>query len=68
MTSQPLSEKLRPESLAEIYGQEHLLSEHGFLTGLIKSGRALSIILWGPPGCGKDFDRTLVRESLWNAL
>lgn len=44
---------MRPGNLDQIYGQEHLLGEHGFLTGIIKSGRPLSIILWGPPGCGK---------------
>ncbi len=49
----PLAEQLRPDSLEEIYGQEHLLGDHGFLTGLIKAHRPLSIILWGPPGCGK---------------
>lgn len=53
MSSEPLSEKMRPGNLDQIYGQEHLLGEHGFLTGIIKSGRPLSIILWGPPGCGK---------------
>ena len=53
MTSKPLAEQLRPENLGEIYGQEHLLGPHGFLTGLIKAGKPLSIILWGPPGCGK---------------
>jgi putative ATPase len=53
MTSKPLAEELRPESLDQIYGQEHLLGEHGFLTRLIKAGKPLSIILWGPPGCGK---------------
>lgn len=53
MGIKPLAEELRPNSLDQIYGQEHLLGEHGFLTGLIKAHKPLSIILWGPPGCGK---------------
>lgn len=49
----PLAEKMRPQSFDEIVGQQHLLGEDGFITRTIKSGRPLSIILWGPPGSGK---------------
>ncbi len=49
----PLAEKLRPSSLDEMVGQNHLLGEGGFLTNIVKNGRPLSILLWGPPGCGK---------------
>ncbi len=49
----PLAEKLRPTSLEEIVGQEHILGERGFLSNLVKGGRPLSILFWGPPGCGK---------------
>jgi putative ATPase len=49
----PLAEQLRPDSLEEVSGQEHLLGKEGFITRTIRSGRPLSIILWGPPGCGK---------------
>jgi len=49
----PLAEKLRPSSLEEIIGQEHLLGERGFLSSIVKNGKPLSILLWGPPGCGK---------------
>jgi putative ATPase len=51
--SAPLAEKMRPAHMNEIYGQDHLLGKNGFLTRVIKSGIPLSIILWGPPGCGK---------------
>ncbi len=51
--SMPLAEKLRPSSLDEIVGQEHLLGEQGFIARIVKGGRPLSILLWGPPGCGK---------------
>jgi putative ATPase len=49
----PLAEQLRPATLTEVFGQEHLLGETGFITRTIQSGTPLSIILWGPPGCGK---------------
>ncbi|MBS0604111.1 MAG: replication-associated recombination protein A [Verrucomicrobia bacterium] len=49
----PLAEKLRPSSLEEIVGQDHLIGEGGFLSNIVKNGRPLSILLWGPPGCGK---------------
>ena len=50
---QPLAERLRPHSLDEVTGQDHLLGADGSLTRMIKAGRMSSIILWGPPGCGK---------------
>lgn len=49
----PLSERLRPQNFDEVVGQPHLLGEEGFITRTIKSGKPLSIILWGPPGTGK---------------
>lgn len=49
----PLAEKLRPSSLDEIMGQDHLLSVEGFVSRIVANGKPLSILLWGPPGCGK---------------
>lgn len=49
----PLAEALRPRTIADVVGQDHLLGENGFLTRTIKSNNPLSILLWGPPGCGK---------------
>lgn len=49
----PLAEGLRPRALDEIVGQNHLLGEKGLIHRAIQSGKPLSIILWGPPGCGK---------------
>lgn len=51
--TQPLADRLRPQTLGEIYGQEHLLGDGEFLDSVIKGGKPLSMILWGPPGCGK---------------
>jgi len=51
--SRPLADRLRPQSLAEVVGQEHLTGEGGALTRLLR-GRSLgSLIFWGPPGTGK---------------
>ncbi len=49
----PLAERLRPKSLAEVSGQDHLLGSNGALTRLIDSGSLGSLIFWGPPGTGK---------------
>ena len=49
----PLAETLRPSSFSEVVGQEGLVGEEGLLTKIIEKGRPLSILLWGPPGCGK---------------
>jgi len=49
----PLSEQLRPTSLDEVYGQDHLLGEDGLIVRLIKTERPISLLLVGPPGSGK---------------
>ncbi len=49
----PLSERLRPHTLKDFVGQEHLLGEKGPLRKMIESDQIPSLILWGPPGTGK---------------
>ena len=49
----PLAERLRPRELGEMVGQSALLGEDGVLQSLLSGGRPPSLILWGPPGCGK---------------
>ena len=49
----PLAEQLRPQTLAEVIGQEHLTGPEGLLTRMVAARHLQSIILWGPPGCGK---------------
>jgi len=49
----PLPDRLRPGSLDEIVGQDHLVGPGAPLRQMIDSGRLASMILWGPPGCGK---------------
>ncbi|MCO5084112.1 MAG: replication-associated recombination protein A [Rhizobiaceae bacterium] len=52
-TGRPLADRLRPRTLSEVVGQEHLTGEDGALTRLIASGSLGSMIFWGPPGTGK---------------
>ena len=52
-TPRPLADRLRPKSLAEVVGQDHLIGPEGPIGRMVAQGRAHSIILWGPPGTGK---------------
>ena len=52
-TDKPLAEKLRPNTLEEYFGQNKVLGEHTLLRSLLQSQEVPSLILWGPPGCGK---------------
>ncbi|WP_112311956.1 replication-associated recombination protein A [Pseudogemmobacter bohemicus] len=49
----PLADRLRPQSLSEVIGQEHVLSPEGPLGAMLAAGSLSSLILWGPPGVGK---------------
>lgn len=49
----PLADRLRPKTLGDVVGQDHLVGEDGILTRLIASGSLGSLIFWGPPGTGK---------------
>lgn len=51
--ARPLADRLRPKTLAEVSGQEHLTGADGALTRMIASGNLGSMIFWGPPGTGK---------------
>lgn len=53
MINVPLAEVLRPQSFNEVVGQAHLIGPTGFLTRAIAAKKPLSILFWGPPGCGK---------------
>jgi putative ATPase len=52
-SNQPLADRLRPKSLDEFVGQDHLVGPEGVLRKVIESGNVPSFILWGPPGVGK---------------
>ena len=51
--SRPLAERMRPTSLGEVLGQDRWLAEDAPLTRQLAEGRLHSLVLWGPPGCGK---------------
>lgn len=51
--SRPLADILRPKTLDEVIGQEHLVGENGIIRKLLSSGFLPSFVFWGPPGSGK---------------
>jgi len=64
LTDKPLADKMRPMTLGDVVGQDHLLGEKGPLARMIKSGKMASFVLWGPPGCGKTtIARILAKET-----
>src|SRR5215470_16880368 len=62
LAPRPLADRLRPKTLAEIVGQDHLLSADGPIGRMVASGRLSSMVLWGPPGCGKTTLARLLAE------
>ena len=59
----PLAERMRPRSLDEVVGQTALLGPGAALRSLVDGGRLPSMILWGPPGCGKTTLAQLLAEA-----
>jgi putative ATPase len=62
-TAAPLADRLRPATLGEVVGQDHLLGPSGTLTRMLKRGSLASLILWGPPGVGKTTIARLLAEQ-----
>lgn len=62
----PLSEEMRPQSLDDFVGQEHVLSEGKPLYEAIKEDRLFSFVLYAPPGCGKTSLCSLIRKTTKN--
>jgi len=60
----PLADRLRPRSLAEVVGQEHLTGPDGAIGRMVAAGKLGSIVLWGPPGTGKTSIARLLAASV----
>ena len=58
----PLADRLRPRRLEEVVGQDHLLKPDAPIGRMVAKGRLASMILWGPPGCGKTTIARLLAE------
>lgn len=61
---QPLAERMRPQSLDDYIGQEHLVGKNSVLRKMIESGHVPSFILWGPPGVGKTTLAQIISKQL----
>src|SRR5881628_3660914 len=60
----PLADRLRPHSLDDIVGQEHLTGPDGAIGRMVAAGRLASMILWGPPGTGKTSIARLLADAV----
>ena len=61
--SAPLAERLRPRSLDDVVGQDHLLGDAGPIGRMVARGRLGSVVLWGPPGVGKTTIARLLADA-----
>ena len=59
----PLAARMRPRSLGEFVGQEHLIGPGSPLRALIETDRLSSVILWGPPGTGKTSLASIIAQA-----
>ncbi len=60
----PLAERLRPQTLDDLVGQEHLTGQGSILRKAISAGKIPSMILWGPPGVGKTTIANIIAHTL----
>src|SRR5687768_8739634 len=60
----PLADRIRPRSLDEVVGQEHLTGQEGAIGRMVAAGKLSSLILWGPPGTGKTSIARLLADAV----
>ena len=60
----PLADRMRPSSLTEVVGQEHLTGSQGAIGRMVAAGKLTSLILWGPPGTGKTSIARLLADAV----
>lgn len=64
MNSAPLADKLRPNEIEDLVGQEHLTGQNGLIQRIFSTQKPISLLLWGPPGCGKTTLARLYAKTL----
>lgn len=62
-STRPLADRMRPTSLGDVVGQDHLLDAGGPIGRMVAERRLVSMILWGPPGCGKTTIARLLADA-----
>jgi putative ATPase len=60
----PLADRLRPQTLAQVVGQDHLTGPEGAIGRMVAAGKLASMILWGPPGTGKTTIARLLADAV----
>src|SRR5215218_10167281 len=60
----PLADRLRPRTLADVVGQEHITGPEGAIGRMVAAGKLSSMILWGPPGTGKTSTARLLADAV----
>src|ERR1700742_4220268 len=62
--ARPLADRLRPKKLNDVVGQDHILAPEAPLGRMLAAKRLASLILWGPPGCGKTTIARLLADEV----
>ena len=64
----PLADEIRPQSLDDVVGQEHIIGKNGLLRRIIESGKIPNMIFYGPSGCGKTTVANIIAKTSGRTL